>query len=468
MRVFPSETYVARRAKLKAKMGKGLLLFMGNNESSINYKDNCYPFRQDSTFLYFFGLDIPGLAAIIDIDQDKEVIFGDDGTIEDSIWTGAVPNIRELASRAGVSATSPRRALEKAIQDADRGRVLYLPPFRHDNRQEIAALLGIGLHEVDGKASITFVRAVAGLRSYKTAEELIEINKAVDITADMHLAVMESARAGQKEHFLAGVAHGRAISAGGQLSFPIILTVNGQILHNHFHGNTLQEGQMVLCDAGAENDMHYAGDLTRTFPVGPRFTDQQRDIYEIVLNAYRTAVAALKPGIRFRDIHLLACRQLAEGLKSIGLMKGNMEDAVHLGAHAMFFQCGVGHMMGLDVHDMEDLGEQYVGYEEGVEKSTQFGLKSLRLGRALEENFVVTVEPGIYFIPELMDLWGGEKRYSDYIHYGNLMKYRSFGGIRVEDDFVITQNGSKLLGKPLPTTVEEIEQLRTRSLSSHP
>lgn len=468
MNMFPRECYVARRRRLKSKMKSGILLLMGNDESSINYKDNWYPFRQDSTFLYFFGLDIPGLTALIDIDADKEIIFGDDSSVEDSVWTGAVRRIADLAALACVDHTLPRSKVGDMIHAAPEGRIHYLPPFRAENNRKISEWLNIPQHAVEENASVTFIKAVVSLRSYKAAEEIAEISKAIDITADMHLAAMQLAKAGLKEYTLAGAVHGKAIASGGQLSFPIILTVNGQILHNHFHGNTLQEGQMVLCDAGAETAMHYAGDLTRTFPTGVRFNTRQKEIYQIVLESYRAAVTALKPGVQFRDIHLMACRKLAEGLKAIGLMKGNLDDAVQHGAHAMFFPCGLGHMMGLDVHDMEDLGEQYVGYTEEMQKSTQFGLKSLRLGKALEKDFVLTVEPGIYFIPELMDAWYGEQRYSDYIDYESLMKYRSFGGIRIEDDFLITENEAQMLGKSLPTSIDQIEDFRSKSLDGNP
>ena len=462
--MFSKETYVARRKSLKSNMKTGVLLFLGNDESSINFKDNWYPFRQDSTFLYFFGLDRPGLAAIIDIDEDREVIFGDDGSMEDTIWSGSSPGIGELAASAGVHHTLPAGEIARACSKVSARRIHFLPPFRPGNILKISHWLAIDYGETTKRASVEFIKAVVNLRSYKTADEIVEIGKAVDISVDMHLAVMKEARAGMKEHMLAGVAHGKALGAGGELSFPLILTVDGQILHNHFHGNTLRDGHMVLCDAGAETEMHYAGDLTRTIPVSASFNDQQKEIYQIVLDAYRSAVIASKPGVRFMDVHLLACTRLAEGLKALGLMKGNVEDAVHHGAHAMFFQCGLGHMLGLDVHDMEDLGEQYVGYTDELRKSSQFGLKSLRLGKALEKDFVLTIEPGIYFIPELIDLWHGENRHTDYIDFKNVLKYRNFGGIRVEDNFVVTADGAQILGKPLPVTTDEIENVRNMSL----
>ncbi|MEX2231752.1 MAG: aminopeptidase P family protein [Cyclobacteriaceae bacterium] len=463
--MFSKATYISRRKSLKSKIQTGLLLFLGNDESSINFKDNWYPFRQDSTFLYFFGIDIPGLAAIIDIDEDKEIIFGDDRSVEDSVWIGSTPGIHELAAAVGVTLTLPKSEVSTILLKSSKRGVHYLPPFRPENKQKISEWLKIDQTETSVGASVDFIKAVVSLRSFKSSDEIIEINKAIDITVDMHLAVMKMARAGLKEYELAGVVHRKAIESGGQLAYPLILTINGQILHNHFQGNTLKDGNMVLCDAGAETDLHYAGDLTRTFPVGANFSNQQKEIYQIVLDAHLSAIAALKPGVRFIDVHLVACRKLAEGLKSIGLMKGNVEDAVDHGAHALFFQCGLGHMMGLDVHDMEDLGEQYVGYTEELRKSTQFGIKSLRLGKTLEKDFVLTVEPGIYFIPELIDLWHGENRHSDYINYENLMKYRAFGGIRVEDNFVITKDNAQMLGKPLPRTIDDIQDVRNESLN---
>jgi Xaa-Pro aminopeptidase len=278
----------------------------------------------------------------------------------------------------------------------------------------------------------------------------------------MHKKVMKEARPGMKEYELLGLVTGEALSLGGSVSFPPIITIDGQILHNHNYSNTLTNGKMLLGDFGAESAMRYAGDITRTFPVGAEFSSAQKEIYQIVFNAYQAAVAALKPGIRFKDVHLLACKKLAEGLKQLGLMKGNLDDAVNQGAHALFFQCGLGHMMGLDVHDMEDLGEEYVGYTDELKKSNQFGLTSLRLGKELEKGYVVTIEPGIYFIPQLIDQWQAENLHSDFINYDKVAEYRSFGGIRVEDAYLITESGSKLLGDPLEIKIEDVERIRRR------
>lgn len=272
----------------------------------------------------------------------------------------------------------------------------------------------------------------------------------------MHLTAMEMARPGITEAEVAAAVHRVALAADGDISFPIIATINGQTLHNHYHGNTLKSGDMFLLDAGAENAMHYAGDLSSTIPVDPTFTARQKEIYDITLKAHDAAIAALKPGFKNLDVHLLACKTIAEGLKEMGLMKGNIDDAVKEGAHALFFPCGTGHMMGLDVHDMEDLGEVYVGYE-GKPKFTQFGLKSLRLARPLLPGFVLTIEPGIYFIPELIDQWKAEKKFTDFINYDRVEEYKDFGGIRNEEDFVITDDGYRLLGKPKPKTTADVE-----------
>jgi len=462
MNTFPKETYIERRNQLKNKMGSGVLLFLGNEESSSNFKDNWYPFRQDSSFLYFFGLDMPGLAAVLDIDQDLEIIFGDNLTTVEVIWQGAHPPLSELAKAVGIETTQPKNELTKVLGKATNRQIHFLPPFRPENTQKLSEWLQTPIQEISSRASVDFIKAVVAMRSIKTEEEIMEINKAVNISVSMHKKAMKQAKAGMKEYELLGLVNGEALALGGHLSFAPIITIDGQILHNHNYSNTLTTGKMLLGDFGAESAMRYAGDITRTFPVGPEFSPAQKEIYQIVFNAYQAAVAALKPGIRFKDVHLLACKKLAEGLKELGLMKGNLDDAVNQGAHALFFQCGLGHMMGLDVHDMEDLGEEFVGYTDELKKSKQFGLKSLRLGKELEKGYVVTIEPGIYFIPQLIDQWQAENLHSDYINYDKVAEYRSFGGIRVEDAYLITESGSKLLGDPLEIKIEDVERIRRR------
>lgn len=460
--MFDKAIYRSRRERLKEQVGRGLILLLGNEESSMNYKDNCYPFRQDSTFLYFFGIDRAGLVAIIDIDDDRVTIYGDDISVEDIIWTGPMESLADHAARSGVAAVEPKNALEKTLKAAlvKADPVHFLPPYRSENRQKLSSWLDIPWHTVNERASVQLIQAVVAQRSIKSPEEIKEIEKAVDVTVDMQLKAAALAAEGMSETVIAGIIHGMALSAGGDLSFPTILTVNGQILHNHSQGNILQKGKMLLCDCGAETAMHYAGDLTRTFPVGERYTARQKEIYEVVLQAHMSALAALRPGVLFRDVHLLACEKLAEGLKNTGLMKGEPKEAVAQGAHALFFQCGLGHPMGLDTHDMEDLGEENVGYTDDLKKSTQFGLKSLRLGRALEAGFVMTVEPGIYFIPELIDWWKREQKFTEFINYDRLETYKDFGGIRIEEDLLITKSGSRVLGKPLAREASSLEAVK--------
>lgn len=461
-RTFDKSVYRQRRSVLKKTVGRGIILLMGNDESPMNYRDNTYAFRQDSTFLYYFGLDVAGLAAIIDTESGHEIIFGTELTIDDIVWTGLLPSINEMAQQVGVEKTQPYSAIEGFIKNAlSLKRVVhFIPPYRGDNAIKLGQWFGVPVQQLSAQVSISLIKAIINQRAYKEDREIAEIDKAVLTTTNMHLAAMQYARPGMKEFEVVAKVQEAAYTEGGRLSFPIILTVNGETLHNHYHGNTIREGQMILCDAGAENDMHYAGDMTCTFPVGKKFTTKQKEIYEIVLHTHQTAVSLLKPGVLYRDIYIKACETLVEGLKSVNLMRGDAAEAVAAGAHAMFFQCGLGHMMGLDVHDMEDLGEQYVGYTDTLIKSTQFGMKSLRLGRVLERGFVLTVEPGVYIIPTLIDEWKAEGKFKDFINYDVLETYRGFSGIRIEEDFVITTEGARLLGKALPKTISDVEDMR--------
>jgi len=462
--MFDRQVYIQRRKKLKEQLGSGVVLLLGNDNSSINFEDNHYPFRQDSTFLYFYGLDKPGLAGIIDIDHDQEMLFGTDTGVIELIWAGPQPTLEALSHRAGVDHVYPLTEIASWLKKAQisHRKVHLLPPYRDAHEKKFRNWLAIRDHSLQDHISVELIRAVVSQRSIKSPEEIAEIEKAVDIAVDMQMEVMRTARAGMKEVELLGRLYNIALSSGGTTSFPPIVTVNGQILHNHSYDNILSKGQMLLCDCGAENSMHYASDLTRTFPVDTRFTARQRDMYEIILNAHQTAIKSLHPGILFKDVHLLASETLVDGLKDMGLMKGNAQDAVQAGAHALFFQCGLGHMMGLDVHDMENLGEEYVGYTPELHQSDEFGLRSLRLGKALEANFVITVEPGIYMIPELINQWQGDHKHSDFINYQKVETFKDFGGIRMEDDYLITPEGSRLLGKPLPLSVAEIEAIRSQ------
>lgn len=446
--MFLKEVYQQRRNALKAAIGEGIILLPGNEESSMSYKDNVYPFRQDSCFLYFTGIDRPDLCFIMDIDNDQEILFGDEATVEDIVWTGPQVALLLAAEQAGIAFTRGKVEVDNALRG--NRKVHFLPPYRAETALK---LINWGLTE---PASVSLIKAIVAQRSVKSPEEVAEIEKAVATSVLMQQKAMELAQPGVTENYIAGQLQAIAIAGGGNISFPTILTVNGQFLHNHASNNVLKSGQMVLCDCGAENNMHYAGDLTRTSPVNQSFSPLQKEIYNIVLNAQQRASAALQPGVLFKDIHLLACEQLTEGLIQIGLMKGDPKQAVAEGAHALFFQCGLGHMMGLDIHDMENLGEEYVGYTDELKKSNQFGLKSLRLGRNLEAGFVVTVEPGLYFVPDLIDAWAAEKKHDSFINYEKAMLFKDFGGIRIEEDFLITPQGSRLLGPPLAKTLAEL------------
>ncbi|MCU0242148.1 MAG: aminopeptidase P family protein [Vicinamibacteria bacterium] len=459
--MFAAATYIDRRCNLQRQFSSGLLLFLGNEDSPMNYADNPYPFRQDSTWLYYFGVDQPGFAAVIDIDNDRTTIFADDLTMDDIVWTGILPAVADLAARAGVTTTAPSAALPAILQKAGaQGRkIRFLPPYRSEHRLKLQQWLSLSPDEQSLHASLEFLRAVIAMRMIKSDEEIAEIERAVDVTIDMHLAAMRMARPGMQEAGIAAKVTEIALAAGGGLSFPVIATIHGETLHNHDHSHTIEAGQLFLLDAGAETARHYAGDLTSTFPVATTFGARQKEIYEIVLAAHLKAIAALRPGVPFREIHRLASLTLAEGLKGLGLMRGNLDDAVHEGAHALFFQCGVGHMLGLDVHDMENLGEVWVGYN-GEPKSTQFGLKSLRLARPLEPGFVFTIEPGLYFIPELIRRWRGEGRFREFVDYERVLTYLDFGGVRIEENLLVTQTGYRILGKQRPRTIAEVEAVR--------
>ncbi|CAZ97687.1 aminopeptidase P family protein [Zobellia galactanivorans] len=459
--MFSTEEYIARRAKLKELMGSGLVLLMGNEEVGINFEDNIYPFRQDSSFLYFFGIQTNGLAAIIDLESGEELIFGDDPSIDHIVFSGPIESLQSQAAKVGVTHVKSGTDLSDYLGEAvSKGKkVHYLPPYRAEHALKLTDLLHVPTSKLKEQSSTELIKAIVQLRTIKSEAEVVEIEKALNVTVDMHYKAMEMAQPLIKESDVYGAVSQIALAKGVGTSFPPIVTINGQILHNHYRGNELKEGDMLLCDCGAEIASGYAGDLTRTFPVSKKFSKDQKEIYNIVFEAYSTAVALLKPGRLFLDVHLAACEKIVEGLIAFGLMKGNAKEAVAEGAHTMFFQCGLGHMLGLDVHDMENLGEQYVGYTDTLKQRTDFGFRSLRLGRALEEGMVVTVEPGIYIIPELIDLRKKEGKYLDFVNYEMLEKYRDFGGIRIEDVFLITpEEGGRILGNRLPGSAAEIEE----------
>ncbi len=459
--MFKPEIYISRRNRLREKLTSGLVLIPGNTEASFNYPANTYHFRQDSDFLYFFGLDSPDLAGVMDIDSGEDYIFGNDVDMDDIIWMGPQPTIKERALKAGVKNSLPFKDLKGMLDDAQtKGkRIHLLPPYREKNLLLLANLFGIEPDDVRKMVSEDLIRGVVALRSVKEDVEVKEIEEAMETAYEMHTTAMRMAMPGIIEREIAGAIEGIALSRGAGVSFPIILSINGETLHNHYHGNRLVKGRMMVTDAGAESLLHYASDITRTVPVGGTFDQRQREIYEIVLKANVDAIKAVKPGIPYKEVHLLAAQIIAEGLKALGLMKGDTAEAVHEGAHALFFPHGLGHMMGLDVHDMEGLGENYVGYDDEIKRSDQFGLAFLRLGKRLEKGFVFTVEPGIYFIPALIDQWRNEKKCSDFIDYNRVETYKDFGGIRIEDDVLVTGEGSRVLGQPIPKTVMEIESI---------
>lgn len=459
--MFPKEIYSERRSKLRAKLHSGMALFLGNFEVPMNYRSNTYRFRQDSTFLYFFGLNQPDLAAIIDFEQGVDAIYGNDVDIEDVIWMGSQPSLKDRAAEVGVVATHPLSELQNAVTSAlKKGRkVHFLPPYRHENMIVIGDLLGVTTSKLSNYVSVDLIKAVVSLRSIKDIYEIAEIDRACEVGYQMHVAAMRMCKPGVYEREIAGAIEGISLSAGGGVSFPVILSQHGEILHNHHHGNMLEAGRLMIVDSGAETALGYASDFTRVTPVGGKFTSKQKDVYNIVLAANNLATSMARPGIKYQEVHLAAARTIAEGLTALGLMKGNVDDAVRNGAHALFFPHGLGHMMGLDVHDMEDYGENYVGYDEETSRIDQFGTAYLRLGRRLEPGFVLTNEPGIYFIPALVQKWKEEKINESFINFAKVEEYLDFGGIRLEDDLLITDKGSRLLGtKRVPITVEEVEE----------
>ncbi len=459
--MFSKKIYTTRRSELKNKIKTGILLFLGNDESPMNYAGNTYRFRQDSSFLYYWGLNSTPLAAIINIDKDEEIIFGDDRNIDDIVWMGKEESLSDRARKVGISKIKSFSSLKKEIKKLSKkgAKIHYLPQYRQTNIILLEELLGIKHNKINSKASKKMINAVVAQRSVKIKEEISEIEKALNTSYLMNTTAMKLVKPGILEHEIYGKLEGIALSKGAGVSFPIIFSVRGEILHNHSHNNIMQKGQLALLDSGAETMEGYASDITRVIPVGGKFTTKQKEIYNIVLDAQLKAISLMKPGIKFKNIHLEAAKVITKGLKEIGLMKGNIEEAVNNGAHALFFPHGLGHMMGLDVHDMENLGENYIGYNRTTKRSNQFGLAFLRLAKELQPGFVVTVEPGIYFIPQLIANWKKVKKHSKFINYKNVEKYLNFGGIRIEDDVLVTPNGHRVLGKPIPKTIKEVEDL---------
>ena len=453
--MFAKETYIQRRERLRARVQSGVVLLLGNDESPMNYAANTYPFRQDSTFLYFFGLDQPGLAAVLDLDEGTEYLFGDDPGLDDIVWTGPRPLLRDRSQEVGVAQTAPGKDLKQVLgKAAKQGRAIHtLPQYRAENERRIADSRG------NVPPSADLIRAVVEQRSIKSPEEIEQIEAALGVTARMHAAAMKMAKPGVFEYEVAGAMEGIMASSGVRPAFPPIVSIHGEIMHNPYYDNQLQAGNIVINDSGAESPLHYAGDITRTIPVGGRFSPRQKEIYSIVLNAQARAIAAAAPGVEWREVHRLAAVALMGGLRELGLAQGDPAEAVAAGAHTLFFPTGVGHMMGLDVHDMEPLGEDYVGYTDTIKRNPEFGWRYLRLAKPVEPGFVITVEPGIYFIPALIDRRRAEGKYDRFINFAKVEAYRGFGGVRIEDDILITPEGCRVLGPHIPKAIAEVEAL---------
>ena len=458
--LFDSRTYTERRRILREKVGSGLILFFGNNNAPCNYPANGYTFRQDSSFLYFFGQERDGLVGIIDADSGQEWLLGDDIDIEDIIWTGFVPSVHDLAAQSGVGSSAPLAQLPIMLSKA-RGRgqkIHFLPPYRHDHMIQIADLMDMHPLQTRAAASVDLIKAVVSMRSIKSDAEVSEIERAMAIGYKMHTAAMKACRPGVTEKSIGGLMEGIAMAEGAKVSFNSIVSMHGEIFHGDPSLKPLEAGRLLLVDAGAETVNSYCSDNTRTMPVSGKFTDRQRDIYSIVCACHDLTIEKARPGLKWMDMHLDVCRLMTDRLKDIGLMKGDTEEAVQAGAHAMFLQHGLGHMMGMDVHDMEGLGQIYVGFDDEVRPSDQFGTDCLRCGRRLQPGFVMTDEPGIYFIPALIDKWKAEKMHTEFINYDKLEEYRDFGGIRIEDDILITEGGCRVLGKDIiPYHPDDVE-----------
>jgi len=457
--MFKAAVYAQRRSQLKQKFSSGLLLLPGNTDVSMNYLHNHYWFRQDSSFSYFFGLNQPDLAALIDIDADSEILFGDDPSLDDVIWVGPQTSFAQRAESVGVAAVQPYKQLADLLAQArSQGRTIhYLPPYRGETILELANLLECSPEQCKAGASENLMAAVIALREIKGDEEIAEIESALSVTRDMHIAAMQQARPDTYEYQAVAAMEGIMRSYDLQNAYPTIFSRSGEILHNREHNNFLQTGDLVVNDSGASSALGYASDITRTFPVGGRFSERQRSLYEIVLAAQQLAIDAMRPGISYLEVHKLAAGHMVAAMIKQGFFNGSPEQVVESGAYAICFPHGLGHQMGLDVHDMEGLGETRVGYDASVSRSELFGLRNLRLAKPLRAGMVVTVEPGMYFIPALIQRWQAEARHSSLINYEKFVEYIDFGGIRIEDDVLVTNSGARVLGPAIPKTCAEIE-----------
>lgn len=459
--MFSKETYIKRRNELKKLVKEGVVILFGNNESPMNCPANSYyPMRQDSTFIYYFGQHREGLVGVIDIDNDRETLVGDDIDVVDIVWFGSVDSVSDLAAQVGVANSMPMKQLSSIVQDALKSnrKIHFLPPYRHDNMIQIMDLLGIHPSQQKEAASLELINAVVKMRSTKEPQEIEAIERACDVGYKMHTKAMRIIRPGVTEKYVGGQVDGIANSYSLKVSFPTIFSQHGEIMHGNPSMNALEAGRLALCDAGCELD-DYCSDNTRTMPVSGKFDQRQREIYSIVEACHDYALDVAKPGVKWYDVHMDICRLMTDKLKELGLMKGDTEEAVHAGAHAMFLPHGLGHMMGLDVHDMEALGQIYVGFDDEIQPSTQFGTDCLRMGRRLQENFVMTDEPGIYFIPALIDDWKASGHCKEFLNFDMLETYKDFGGIRIEDDILITKDGCRFLGKDrIPYHPDDVEK----------
>lgn len=452
---------MARRQALSRLVGSGLVLLFGNNDSPANYPSNAYKFRQDSAFLYFFGQHRDGLVGVIDVDQHTETLVGNEIDIDDIVWFGSVKSVSAMAEECGVGATAPMSSLADMVQKALKAgrQVHFLPPYRYDTQIQIMDLTGIHPSKQREAASMPLIQAVIKLRSTKSAEEIAEIERACAIGYKMHVTAMKMCRPGVTEQAIGGAIDGVAYAEGCMPSFQSIVTMHGEIMHGNPSPRQLESGRLMLCDAGAETNENYCSDNTRTTPICGHYTQRQRDIYSIVSDCHDLVLDVARPGVKWWDVHFDVCRLMTNRLKELGLMKGDTEEALRAGAHALFLPHGLGHMMGMDVHDMEGLGQTNVGYDDEVRPSSQFGTASLRFARKLEPGFVVTDEPGIYFIPDLIDLWKREGHNAEFLNFEEIEKFKDFGGIRIEDDVLITENGCRFLGEQrIPYHMDEVEQ----------
>ena len=461
--MFSKETYVSRRAELKKLVKSGIIILFGNNDSPANFPNNAYsPFRQDSSFLYYFGQKRDGLVGIIDIDNDMETLIGDDISVEDIVWYGSVDSVHDMAQKVGVANTAPMKTLKTICNDAlrQKRKIHFLPPYRFDIKLQVFDLLGIHPNQQKESASMDLIKAVVKMRSAKEPQEIEELERAAVIGYKMHTTAMRMCKPGAIEQNIAGYLKGIAHGYGAMESFATILSQHGEIMHGAPSMNPLEDGRLLLVDAGAETINNYCSDNTRTMPVNGKFTQRQLEIYSIVEECHDYALKAARPGVKYWDVHFGVCRLMTDRLKELGLMKGDTDEAVAAGAHAMFLCHGLGHMMGMDVHDMENFDQINVGFDEETRPNLeQFGTNCLRMGRRLEEGFVVTDEPGIYFIPALIDDWRSKGLHKDFINYDMLETYKDFGGIRIEDDLLITKDGCRFLGKDrIPYHPKDVEE----------